>query len=211
VLKCISNQTIKVNQVIVIDSSDSILEIEVSRQWEFSFLHKHVKIKSAAIQRNIGLDHVFVDSEFLCFLDDDVLPNPDYLLRLVSGLNKVEAVGISGIALNPSKHESMRQKPKGLFGSTQRIFGLDSNCDGKLLRSGVNIPVRTYSGPVQNVDWLIGCSVWRYSKILDLRFESDFLGQSLSEDVIFSVRASKRGQLLVDPNVHLAHSERCGL
>jgi hypothetical protein len=89
----------------------------------------------------------------------------------------------------------------------QRFFGLDSTKDGALLKSGVNIPIRTYEGDIQEVEWLIGCSVWKFNKISDLRFEPDFVGQSLGEDVIFSFRASLRGKLFVDPRVHLSHTE----
>jgi GT2 family glycosyltransferase len=198
---------LKVAEVIIIDSSDLFFAIEDSPDWGFRFQHRHVSIKSAAVQRNIGMDLISRECDFLCFLDDDVRPDPDYVSTLISGLNKTGAVGVSGIALNPLKNESLRRKPRGLFGNLQRIFGLDSNLDGKLLGSGVNIPVRIYSGDIQEVEWLIGCSIWRYKKVYDLRFEADFAGQSLSEDVIFSIRANERGQLFVDPNVHLSHTE----
>ena len=207
VLSRISSQTTKVSEVIVIDSSDSFIPIEGVVNWGFNLKHHHVNIKSAAIQRNIGLDLVSPECEFLSFLDDDVEPNPEYLSQLISGLLKMGGIGISGIALNPLKKENLRIKPKGFYGAVQRMFGLDSNEDGKLLLSGVNIPIRTYTGNSQEVEWLIGCSVWKFKSVFDLRFESDFFGQSLSEDVIFSIRARERGKLFVDPSVHLDHSE----
>ena len=79
--------------------------------------------------------------------------------------------------------------------------------DGVLLKSGVNIPVRNYEGEVGETDWLIGCSVWLKEKIERIRFEPDFLGQSLSEDVIFSVRMKKKGRLVTNPAIVLRHDE----
>ena len=84
---------------------------------------------------------------------------------------------------------------------------LDSLVDGKLLKSGVNIPIRKFKDGVYESDWLIGCSLWNYEKVKGIRFEQDFYGSSLGEDVIFSVKAKRDGKLLVDSNVILEHLE----
>ena len=207
VLNCIALQTTKVAEVLIIDSSDTFSLIAPSENWGFTLRHLNVSVKSAAVQRNIGMDLISGACEFLCFLDDDVQPDPNYVSQLMFGLRTKSAVGISGIALNPLKKDAPRGLPSGFYGTAQRIFGLDSHHDGKLLSSGVNIPIRVYGGDIQEVEWLIGCSLWRYQEISDLRFEPDFMGQSLSEDVIFSVRARERGRLFVDPKIHLAHTE----
>jgi hypothetical protein len=57
------------------------------------------------------------------------------------------------------------------------------------------------------VDWLIGCSCWDFQKIKKLRFEEDFIGYSLGEDVIFSVKARKLGKLFVNSDIFLNHLE----
>jgi GT2 family glycosyltransferase len=207
VLKSIKEQDVKVEEIIIVDSSDFKIDLPKLGFDEILFQHVKVNIKSAAVQRNIGMDLVNPNSSYLCFLDDDVTPDSNYLSRLIDGLRQSGGIGISGIAVNPLKRDKMRLPPSGLFGFMQRLFLLDSNCDGKLLRSGVNIPVRKDSGVITKVDWLIGCSVWDFTKVKSLRFESDFMGVSLSEDVIFSLRASTHGDLFVDPEVHLWHSE----
>jgi hypothetical protein len=40
-----------------------------------------------------------------------------------------------------------------------------------------------------------------------VRFENDFFGQSLGEDVIFSLKASEFGSLFVDTSVEICHLE----
>ena len=207
VLQKIAEQSLSVSEVIVVDSSDFATPISPESTGGFKLTHKYTKVKSASIQRNIGIELVSDKCDFLCLLDDDVEPERDYLSTLIANLSSLGGIGISGIALNPKMTHILRQKPKGLFGKLQKFFGLDSDQDGELLKSGVNIPVRSYSGKTQEVEWLIGCSIWKFQEISSLRFESDFMGQSLCEDVIYSLRASKLGKLLVDPSVHLKHHE----
>lgn len=207
VLRRIAEQILSVDEVIIVDSSDFFEPILVESSWPFSIQHHLTKIQSAAVQRSIGMDKVSANCEFLAFLDDDVEPAPSYTYSLLDSLQKGGGIGISGVVVNCHKGTKTREKPNGVFGKLQVFFGLDSNVDGKLLPSGVNVPVRKDQGRIQEVDWLIGCSIWRFSLIRHLRFESDFTGQSLGEDVAFSSKASKFGKLLVDPNVHLLHNE----
>ena len=206
-LQCLIKQDIPISETIVVDSSDNDLIIASDISESLSIKHIRVGVKSAAIQRNIGLDQVSESCSFLSFLDDDVKPDSNYLSNLVKGLKLNNGIGISGIAINPEKLKEFRVPPTGAFGTLQRIFFLDSRIDGVLLKSGVNIPIRKYSGPVTKVEWLIGCSVWDFNMIKKIRFEADFMGTSLGEDVIFSVRASKLGTLFVDPSTHLWHTE----
>lgn len=207
VLQKISEQSLPVEEVVIVDSSDVQVPIPRNPAWTFVLRHQTTKIKSAAVQRNIGIEHISEKCKYLCFLDDDVLPGPQYLNELIGVLEKAGGVGISGVAMNLSLDRKKREKPSGVFGKLQAFFRLDSDQDGVLLKSGVNIPVRSLSGEIQEVEWLIGCSVWDFKAVAGLRFESDFMGQSLCEDVIFSLRASKLGKLFVNPNVHLIHLE----
>lgn len=205
-LSCLEDQEGLINQVVVVDSSDNDDSEKICRRSKLPLEYKHTDMKSAAIQRNIGMTRIDLKTTHLGFLDDDVKIEPDYFLQLVHELTEKNAIGISGIALNPLAF-SLRTKPKGAVGKFYRLFLLDSLIDGKLLSSGVNVPVRDYEGCTVEVDWLIGCSVWNFQNVKDLRFEEDFFGQSLGEDVIFSYLASKRGILLTNPNVLITHYE----
>lgn len=204
-LQSLLHQSIQIAEIIIVDSSDTPVNLG-----DFSNFNKiktlHSTVKSAAFQRNLGIAAASSDTKYLAFLDDDVRPGPFYLEHLIEILDKNSAIGCSGIALNFNKIE-MRKLPKGLVGLYHRLFLLDSNSDGKLLKSGVNIPVRINTDLPVEVDWLIGCSVWKYGKIENTSFESDFYGVSLAEDVIFSVRMSKKGKLLTTTKVKLNHLE----
>ena len=198
------NQTNSViHQIIIIDSSD-----EISNNLVYSsnrkILYHHTLIKSAAIQRNIGIEFVNTNCQFLAFLDDDVLPNIDYFDKLINTLNNKNAVGVSGKAISFKKPNSSK-----LFQMYRYLFLLDSKQSGVILSSGVNIPVKTSASSklVVETEWLIGCALWNFQKIKQLRFDNRLFGQSLGEDVLFSLNASRLGPLFVDSNVHLEHLE----
>jgi glycosyltransferase involved in cell wall biosynthesis len=204
-LDAILSNSIKPFQIIVIDSSD------LDKRKKIVYLsstikHEFTEIKSAAKQRNIGLSMVDPNSKYIAFIDDDVLIPESYFAKLISSMEKFGLCGISGLAIN-SKKESAH-KPKGKVKKIfSRLFLLDSNLDGVLLKSGVNISVKKKNTIPVESEWLIGCSIWDYLIIKDLRFEEDFYGQSLGEDVIFSLRASKSGKIAVDTNVVIDHQE----
>jgi GT2 family glycosyltransferase len=201
------NQTNSViHQIIIIDSSDEISNNLVNST-KHKILHHHTSIKSAAIQRNIGIEFVDANCKFLAFLDDDVLPNIDYFDKLINTLNNRNAVGVSGKAVNSKK---LKKINVGKLSQIYRyVFLLDSKQEGVILSSGVNIPVKVSpnSNIIEKTEWLIGCALWDFRKIKNLRFDNRLFGQSLGEDVLFSLNASKFGPLFVDSSVHLEHLE----
>jgi glycosyltransferase involved in cell wall biosynthesis len=191
-------------EITIVDSSDS--DKCFPERYNRSKIKYHLtNVRSAAAQRNIGLELSGV-SMYTFFLDDDVLPNPDYFKRSISALVETKSIGVSGVAKNSQK-SVVREMPKGLSGLFHRVFLLDSNCDGVVLRSGINIPVRSQSLKRIKTEWLIGCSGWQTEKLGATRFESDFQGQSLAEDVIFSVKMRKFGELVTDTSIVLEHEE----
>jgi len=201
-LSKIVDQTLLPNEIIIVDSSD----IRQSSYETNEFIkYVHTDERSAAKQRNIGMNTVSADVQVLFFLDDDTNPSSTYFEDMLRTLMSLNAIGVSGLAINPEKMG--RIKPRGLRGFIKKMFFLDSNMDGKLLISGVGIPVRKKNNGIIEVDWLIGCSCWNFQKIKKLRFEDDFVGYSLGEDVIFSVQARKLGKLFVNSNIILSHLE----
>jgi glycosyltransferase involved in cell wall biosynthesis len=191
--------------IVIVDSSDEFFPLEVA-SYPCNVIQIHTEKQSAAIQRNIALEIMDERTEFVFFLDDDVRIKSGYFEKLIEILSRPGVVGASGVALNPLA-KFKRKPPKGIRGIFYRLFLLDSKHDGKLLRSGVNIPVRNYRGEAIEVDWLIACSAWKSRFIGKTRFEADFWGASLAEDVIFSRRMAKNGLLMTDPSVILDHLE----
>jgi glycosyltransferase involved in cell wall biosynthesis len=192
-------------EIIVVDSSDNPIKA-LTNQTKIKYIH--TSIKSAATQRNIGIDNLKKMIQNVFFVDDDVILPKNYFNQLNACLLDEETVGVSGLAINTQN--LIRATPHGIEGLYRRIFLLDSKKDGKLLRSAVNIPVRykkNTSELVVETEWLIGCSAWKSNIFTELRFEDKFKGQSLGEDALFSNKAKKRGKLKVDTTVIMNHLE----
>ncbi len=196
-LSDLAKQEVLPEQVIVVDSSNETFKPE-SNQIPITVIRS--TLKSAAVQRNLGIQHLEKSNptiNFVAFLDDDVRPKPSYLKHLCQNLvENPKAVGISGLAI--AVGEKLK-KPSRLLRNLKLIGG-----EGSLSRAAINTPVRCTEGIIE-VEWLIGCSVWRFNQVNELRFEEDFSGQSVFEDVIFSIRAAKKGILLVNSHVKFDH------
>jgi glycosyltransferase involved in cell wall biosynthesis len=193
-------------EVIVVDSSDHLFKSYLN-QTKIKYIH--TSIKSAATQRNIGIDNLKEMIQNVFFVDDDVILPKNYFNQLNECLSGEETIGASGLAVNHSVN-SIRGKPRGVSGLYRRIFLLDSKRDGALLRSAINIPVRSEKdslGSVVDTEWLIGCSAWKSTIFTEFRFENKFKGQSLGEDVLFSSKSKKNGKLKVDTSIIMDHLE----
>jgi glycosyltransferase involved in cell wall biosynthesis len=204
-LERILDNSILPNQIIIVDSSDFNQRINNDYS-DNRIVYQTTEIASAAIQRNIGIELVSEYTKYLAFLDDDVQIERDYFSKLIDTLNSTEAIGVSGLAINP-KEKSSETNAGILRDKFSRFFLNNSKKSGVILRSGINIPVKNKSLEPVKSQWLIGCSLWDYNKIKSMRFEKDFFGQSLGEDVIFSLKASEIGSLFVNTSVEICHLE----
>ena len=205
-LDALCSQTFPLSKidVFVIDSSDIASKLSLRKFYGFrKFRYLHTEMRSSAVQRNIGIDLVSKNCKFLFFLDDDVIPPKDYLDRLIECFKDPKIVGVSGIALESPEAETPERS--AFISSYKRVFGLESSRQGSVLKSGISIPVKMNSMGAHESEWLIGCAAWRYSAIGRVRFEWDFKGYSLGEDVLFSIKMSRRGRLVTLPSVILRH------
>ena len=203
-LNNINSQSVKPNLIVVVDSSDSNHQVRnlASIKKNLNIKYLNTDIRSAAIQRNIGLDLIPINTKFIFVLDDDVIVERDYIEQIIKNFTDKSIVGISGVSRN-NKAISKNQ----FSNLVRRIFFLYSNKMGKVTLGGINIPfIEKFSSELQRSDWLIGCAAWRFSAIKNRRYKK-FLGQSLFEDVIFSIEMSKVGQLVVDPKIIFEHKE----
>jgi len=52
--------------------------------------------------------------------------------------------------------------------------------------------------------------MWKTAIVAELRFNDDFVGYSMGEDVDFSLRARRRGKLIMAPAARLRHLQPAG-
>lgn len=193
-----------VNEIIIVDSSDAP-NSEVLNSQDKRINYARTQIKSAAIQRNIGLDLVSAKSTHVAFIDDDTWPEKDYFLKLEQTMNKFNAVGVSGITSDLQSNLKKLSSNRGVD-FFKKLFFLASSQECLVLRSGVNTPVNELSNTEVRAQWLIGCSLWNIELIRNIRFDSSLLTNSVGEDVIFSIQAAENGPLYVNKEVVLQHN-----
>lgn len=208
VINGLSEQTLRPAVIVVCDSSDpghAVATAEVVNRSSLESRLVHSSIRSLTVQKNTALDELQDrwDIEFIQILDDDTVPDAMHLETLAATLREnPAAVGASGVTT--PRWEPLDKGPVGNL--IVRICGLGSNRPGSVTAAGVGIPVKTWLPEVQAAEWLFGCSMWRAWIFSKERYLPDFVGSGLGEDVEFSTRASRYGELIVNPRAILDHA-----
>lgn len=199
-------QDLKPAGIVVVDSSEEHLESspQTPPGSNIPVLLERVEQASLPYQRNVGSSMALASFEpdAICFLDDDVRPRLDYLSRLANLLlhDTVNAVGgVSGTS------GWTRASSRASHRAFNRLFLLYGPADGRVLRSGYNMPADSRREGIHTVQWLFGCSMWRADVLRRYRFNESLVGSGLFEDVEFSVRVARHHTLLVDSSARLEH------
>jgi len=104
-LRALSNQTCKLQDVIIVDSSDEKLD-EAELLETFSVLNiKYItSAPSVCLQRNIGIRKSTSDYIFIC--DDDVEPDPGYVFALSNFIESNSSTSaVSGLIMQKDENE----------------------------------------------------------------------------------------------------------
>jgi GT2 family glycosyltransferase len=174
-------------------------------------------------QRNFGIGKLSGESDIVCFLDDDVILENDYLQLLEDTLrNNPQYVGASGYQTNgrewdvydPKKHRGKQwfildgfAIKLGQRNYLRRILGLfPKEPPGILPPFGHGYQIVPPSGKMYDAEYIIGCNMSYRRHIFDtLRFSDYFIGYGLYEDADFSLRTTRFGKLVVNTNMKLEH------
>lgn len=150
-------------------------------------------------QRNTAIEHLESSTEYVLFLDDDVIIGPEYVAAIEKVFRKEElsdVAGVGGMIQNP---------PLRRNNLLRRIFYLDSKRGGKVLPSGVNVQLFD-ANELTPVDWISGCTMsFRRCIFNEFHFDSTMQDYSLGEDVDFTFRLSRRYRLLITPEAQIWH------
>jgi GT2 family glycosyltransferase len=160
-------------------------------------------------QRNVGIDTS--SKEYVFFLDDDCVPEPQYFreIRQVFVTDKVGKVGaVTGLMINLLNDQlSLRWRLRLAIRLVPQIE------PGRYYPSGTCIPkklVGPFSG-VRRIDALDGCSMAFRRTVLDKhRFSEFFTGYSQGEDLEISLRIQPEWQILWCGDAHVNHFHASG-
>jgi glycosyltransferase involved in cell wall biosynthesis len=194
-LRSITTQCIGLREVIIVDGSDTPLEGGFEEFGNLPIRYVRCYPPSAAKQRNEGIKKVNPDSEFIGFVDDDIVLEPDAMAAMREfWLSSSDEIG--GAAFNLRNHPKPYAPMLKSLPAAERM-GLYSRTGGKVLPSGFH----TMIGCVQEsarVEWLTtGAVIWRREVLEEFRFDEWFRDYSYLEDLDFSLQVNKRYQLWV--------------
>jgi len=213
-LDSILAQTVLPQEVLVVDDSsdERISEMVAARAQEFSAkgvslrYMRNPRERSAAIARNVGLDHT--GSEIVLFMDDDVVLGPGYMEAVLSVYRtRPDAVGVQGYMTQAGSSIEV----DGAYNALRRAFSLTSVSERgcEVLRSfKPTYPVRVDG--VERCSWLSGTNQsYRRSALGGLRYDENLKRYSLGEDVDLSFNVAKRagGALYIISSAVVTHKE----
>jgi len=227
-LQSVQEQTLYPNEILIIDGSENNETEIVVKQNVFKKLHYFMVSstdRGLTRQRNFGIERVAIDSEIICFLDDDTILEHNYFEQIIKTYTQFpEALGVGGYIINednwekttedyvPKIHEFYYDGWKKADGSRfvlRKRFGLDSNVKPGFLPEfshGRSIGFIPPSGKIYEVEQLMGgVSSFRKSVFKTFQFSTYFKGYGLYEDADFTLRLSKTGKLYINTNAQLSH------
>jgi len=194
-LRSLESQRVHLREVIIVDGSDNPIEGDLEEFGNLPIRYVRCFPPSAAKQRNEGIKKVSSNPEFIGFLDDDIVLEPEAMAAMREfWLSSSDEIG--GAAFNLLNHPKP-YAPKLKSSRAAERLGLYSRTGGKVLPSGFH----TMIGCVQvstRVEWLTtGAVILRRGVLEGFRFDEWFRDYSYLEDLDFSLQVNKRYQLWV--------------
>lgn len=231
-LNSVFDQSLIPDETLIIDGSPDEQTFKIVANKKLKNL-KYFKVGNENLgltkQRNYGIFQISNPTDFICFLDDDVILTPHYFQNLIETYNSYpDAIGVGGYILNEVdwKKGGNRKLEFGDFefdgwvrklGSRNLLrkrFGLLSKKPPGVMPEfshGLSISFLPPSGKTYPVEFFMG-GVASYRKELfeKISFSQYFEGYGLYEDMDFCLKASKEGQLYVNTSAGLYHHHHEG-
>jgi len=227
-LKSVENQTLYPDEILIIDGSTDSKTEEILEGITFKNL-KYFKVdkntRGLVKQRNFGISKVSDNIDIICFLDDDIVLEPNYFKNLIHTYTLYpQAIGAGGYITN----EVSWLKTPADYKKTNADFEMD----GYVRKMGQRFLLRKYlgllpqskpgfksdfsnaysvsflppSGKIYEVEFFMGGVSSFKKEIFDkIQFSSYFEGYGLYEDADFCLRASKLGKIYVNTRAQLEH------
>ena len=157
-------------------------------------------LKGLTLQRNFGLHQV--QTPFVAYFDDDAVLSRDCL-------EEIERVMASDPAIVGAAGYNDAYRPSLKLWRMRKKLGIISDLrPGSYQRTGMSVPW-SFMSPAELLvsDWLPGCGmVWKTAVIRELGgFYEGFSNYALGEDLDMSLRAGRKGKLVVVGSAKFEH------
>ncbi|MBD1849830.1 glycosyltransferase family A protein [Leptolyngbya sp. ST-U4] len=212
-LQSLAKQSAQPVEMIVVDGSDDWQTEELCQKsipgLKTRIQYYRATELGAATQRNQAI--IRATQDFIWLMDDDILLEPDCLLRLWSALKSdTQMGGVNAMITN------QRYLPPGRVSRTlfQLLHGkTESTYAGKCIGPALNLlPEDREDLPeVVPVEWLnTTCTLYRRPVLPEPLFPSNFVGYSLMEDVTLSLMVGKQWKLANARTARIFHDSQPG-
>jgi GT2 family glycosyltransferase len=227
-LQTVDTQTKYPDTILIIDGSlDDQTEVMLQANSFANLVYFRVTPEQRGLtkQRNFGIHQVQPQTDVVCFLDDDVLLEPNYFEALLQTYAVYpEALGVGGYITNETKWIPMHanetlgnawfafdgwKRNEPLRNKIRRKLGLDADVPPgciPMFSHGRSVGFLPPSGKIYPVQQFMGgVSSFRKSVFDRLQFSHYFEGYGLYEDADFTSRLSKLGPLYLNTAARLSH------
>ena len=171
--------------VIVVDGSEKPIEYVLKEFPSLSMDYVTVRPPSLPKQRNAGVKRLPKDTQWVGFLDDDLVLEKDSLEQILKATQEPQfQKPLGGIGM------MITNDPDVKASLWKRFFLLDDPRPGHFTPSGYN-GAQKKTNSVKEVEWLSGGSTFWHKEVLDTyTFDEWFAGTGYREDVDFSYSVS---------------------
>jgi len=222
-------QTIVPKEILIVDgSTDSKTEdVLTDKQYSLPISYYRVdeNLRGLTKQRNYGVSKVAVDSEIIAFLDDDIVLTKTYFEKISEAyLQKPACMGCGGYIIDDIEWRNVENDENISFNEytfdgyvkkevgrniLRKLFGLLPNTAPgwmPIFSHGRSVGDLPPNDKIYQVEFFMG-GVASYRKQLfdHISFSEYFDGYGLYEDLDFTLRASKVGDLYVHTGAQLYH------
>jgi len=227
-LESVQDQILYPDEILIVDGSgDSETEIMLSENYYKRLTYFQVDEENRGLtkQRNFGISKLGDDSDILCFLDDDIVLQPDYFDKLMSTfIQYPDAKGVGGAIINADVWKKKSENKKIEFANyyykdwvrklgsrnilRKRLGLLSKELPGIMpsFSHGFTIGFYPPTGEIHKVEYFMGgVSAYRKELFDKIKFSDYFEGYGLYEDMDFCLRASKLGQLYLNTSAQVYH------
>jgi glycosyltransferase involved in cell wall biosynthesis len=220
VFRSIAEQSAQPVEIVVVDASTSEETAELCAMkipgLESRIVYHRAHVAGAVEQRNQAMSYVTQDA--VLFLDDDIILEPECIIRLWQALNSDERVGGVNALITNQRYLPPGRASRTLF---RLLYGqsLDSYA-GKCIGPAVNLlPEDREDLPeVVEVEWLnTTCTLYRRAALPDPPFISHQLKSGLripafpQEDLALSLRVARHWKLANARTARIYHDTQPGI
>jgi GT2 family glycosyltransferase len=200
ILDSLRSQSRKSNKIIIVDGSDNPVKHVVDRYSDLDIDYTTVRPPGLTKQRNVGISMLPEDTEWIGFLDDDLVLEDNSLENLEIFLEKNNDVMGCGLVIN--------NQPTFSPHFYRSIFFTDRDPGGVITKSGYASAIRPVKEDLE-VEWLYGGATYWNRKIINtFKFDEWFSGVGYLEDVDFSYRVSREMKLMLCSSARCIHNYR---